>query len=219
MLLREKTRPVKKYIWLESWKRLFDWKTRSGRREFLWVSALNLFIYSFLLGGVVLVYALSGRRLNFSGFLLLFPKLDDVVWILTAISYAALTARRLNDIGFPVWIKHFWAAFLVLTAISNPWRTPVFDLVIIPVMAVFFIIAVFKKGSSEENRYGVPVAEPAKSITALSILAILVGEYMILLRIMADGGCDVFTSWAHYNLPFLKFSFCHVSSIKGDVFY
>lgn len=136
------------------WKRL-DFQSRSRRSEFWW---LQLAFICILLGAAafdfgVLGYSQEGK----------FPPLNIFVEVVIFVPAAALTARRLHDVGLTGWAQ--LPLYLTYMSYVPGYEDFIFsgvenggaELALFIVFAVYSIWLLFnlvKDGQSDPNRYG-----------------------------------------------------------------
>lgn len=146
-----------------AWKRTFDFKGRSRRREYGWFFLINI-----LLSFVLEFFLSAGQTLglwelaNILGFVVLAYSL---AYILASIS---LTTRRLHDLGWSGW----WQVLIYLIPIILIFATlfaldkelgaiqqgeyVLYGVSILSVLAIliFSLMLVFKSGQPHTNEYG-----------------------------------------------------------------
>lgn len=153
-------------ILLKIWKHIFDWKSCSTRYEF-WT----------ILPGICFFYVLSFLIPDFLRIVSFFMKIQmrTIIFIASiaclplafccVLNYAALAARRLNDIGAPSVTKYIWGIFWISVIVSYPFRTAasIYAAVILGGLLFYFCMAAFVKGKT-----GHPISKSryAKSIAA-----------------------------------------------------
>lgn len=138
-------------ILLKSWKHIFDWKSCSTRYEF-WT----------ILPGICFFYVLSFLIPDFFRIVSFFMKIQmrTIIFIASiaclplafccVLNYAALVARRLNDIGAPSVTKYIWGIFWISVIVSYPFRTAagIYAAVILGILLFYFCMAAFVKGKT-----------------------------------------------------------------------
>ena len=91
------------------WKRAFDFKGRSSRREFVKAYLLNVFIFAII---EVIVYCIViFTNPDFEAILVLCP----TIFVISQLAVASLTVRRLHDAGKSGW----WAILSFVAVVGN----------------------------------------------------------------------------------------------------
>jgi len=150
---------------LLAFKRTFDFKGRSRRREYGWFLLIN-----FLIGIVLNILTGVSLALELSVLVFIFYAISFVYNLASFVTSISLVTRRLHDLGWSGWWQlafYLVPAILVLAsmfasdremggAITTAEMT-LYGLTVLSIIIVFvvlFFMLIFKDGQKFENKYG-----------------------------------------------------------------